>query len=448
MYIKMSKLGEILRLHIVLPLAEKAIGTYSIKWLKQIQTMQSWSKDQIVVWQNEHLQALVKHVYEHTKYYRRIFDERGLTPKDIQCIDDLKKLPIINKEIAIAHYDEIVPDNLSSFRYRKRKTGGTTGEPMHYLMDENNWGYTSAAKLYAWMTTSYTYGDKFVAMGSASLFAKKPSLPRRIYDKIRNEYPLNAVNLTDELCEKYVVFIKENKIRYIYGYAASIYIFTTYVAKHNIDLKQIEAVFTTSENLTDAYRELITNTYDCHVMDCYGANDAGMNAYEISRHSYHVGYNVMCEVINPIEENTGSLLTTNLLNYTFPLLRYQFGDEVELLPEVNENEYNGQVIRRILGRTSDVMRLENGHNMTATGFSMIMKEFDVVAFYFNKTGENNVTLTIQTIPDKYTTEQEQEIRKTIQRYIGEDAKLHIVYVEKFEPLWNGKRRYFMNDLSV
>ena len=116
MYIKMSKLGEILRLHIVLPLAEKAIGTCSIKWLKQIQTMQSWSKDQIVVWQNEHLQALVKHVYEHTKYYRRIFDERGLTPKDIQCIDDLKKLPIINKEIAIAHYDEIVPDNLSSFR--------------------------------------------------------------------------------------------------------------------------------------------------------------------------------------------------------------------------------------------------------------------------------------------------------------------------------------------
>ena len=115
---------------------------------------------------------------------------------------------------------------------------------------------------------------------------------------------------------------------------------------------------------------------------------------------------------------------------------------------MDESEYNGQVIRRVLGRTSDVMRLENGHNMTATGFSMIMKEFDVVAFYFNKTGVNDVTLTVQTIPDKYTIEQEQEIRKTIQRYIGDDATLHIVYVDKFEPLWNGKRRYFMNDLTV
>lgn len=443
----MSKLSESLRLNIILPLAEKIVGVCSYKWLKQINTMSLWTPAQVTEWQNQRLQALVKHVYEHTVYYRRVFDQLGLTPKDIQTIEDLKKLPIINKEIAIAHYDEIVPDNLSAFRYRVRRTGGTTGEPMQYLMDENNWGYTTAAKIYAWKTTSYQYGDKFVAMGSASLFAKKPSLVRRIYDKIRNEYPLNAVNLTDELCEQYVAFIRKNKIKYLYGYAASIYIFTCYVAKHHIDLTQIEAVFTTSENLTNAYRELMEKTYDCRVMDCYGANDAGVTAYEINPGYYHVGYNALCEIINPIEENTGSLLTTNLVNYTFPLLRYQFGDEVELLPKVDEKLYNGQVIRRILGRTSDVMRLENGHNMTATGFSIIMKEFDIVAFYFNKTGVNKVTLTVQPIKEKYTYEQENEIRRTIQRYIGDDATLDIVYVDHFEPLKNGKRRYFMNDLS-
>ena len=117
------------------------------------------------------------------------------------------------------------------------------------------------------------------------------------------------------------------------------------------------------------------------------------------------------------------------------------------MPTVEVNDYNGQVLRRILGRTSDVMRLENGHNMTATGFSMIMKEFDVVAFYFNKTGLNEVTLTVQIIQDKYTAEQETEIRRTIQRYIGTDATLIIEYVDQFEPLKNGKRRYFMNNVG-
>jgi phenylacetate-CoA ligase len=443
----MSNLGESIRLNIILPLAERIIGASSCKWLKQIEYMQSWSREEVIAWQNERLQALVKHAYEHTIYYKELFDKFGLKPSDIQCAEDLKKLPIITKEIAVANYDKIVPDNIQSFPHRKRKTGGTSGEPMHYLMDENNWGYTSAAKLHAWMTTSYQYGDKFVAMGSASLFAKKPSLPRRIYDKIRREYPLNTVNLTDELCEKYIDFLKKNHIKYIYGYAGSIYVFTSYVAKHNVDLTQIEAVYTTSENLTDDYRALIEKTYQCQVMDCYGANDAGMNAYEINRGHYHVGYNVVCEIINPIAENTGTVLTTNLLNYTFPLLRYQFGDEAELCPEGEYKGYNGQSLRRVLGRTSDIMRLENGHNMTATGFSMIMKEFDVVAFSFNKSGVNHVTLTVQPIREKYTEQQEQEIRKTIYRYIGTDAKLDIVYVDHFEPLKNGKRRYFMNDLS-
>ena len=268
---------------------------------------------------------------------------------------------------------------------------------------------------------------------------------RRIYDLIRNEYPMNAVNLTDELCESYVKEIKKRKIEYIYGYAAAIYTFTKYVKQNDIDLTQIKAVFTTSENLTDLYRNLIEETYQCKVMDCYGARDAGITAYENERGVYQVGYNVIAEIINEFEKNTGSLLSTNFLNYSFPMIRYQFGDEVELETDVDETLYNGQVIRRILGRTSDVMRLGNGHHLTATGFSMIMKEFDVVAFDFKKVGDCELVLRIQPVPQKYTKDQESLIRKTFMRYLGDDCLLNIEYVEKFEPLKNGKRRYFYNE---
>lgn len=439
----MSKLGEYIRLRIVLPLAERTKGTNSVKWLRQIEKMSAWTPEQVTAWQEERLHALMEHVYNHTVYYRRIFDELGLKPSDIKTAEDLKKLPIITKQIANEHFAEIVPDNLSSFRYREGKTGGTTGEPMFYYCDEDVWGYVTATKVYHWRKYGYQYGEPFAAMGSASLFAKKASLVRRIYDKIRNEIPMNTVNLTDELCEKYINIIREKHIRYIYGYAASIYVFTKYVAAHNIDLHQIKGVFTTSEALTDENRELIQKTYDCVVMDCYGARDAGMNAYERAYHEYEVGYNVLVETTNEFEPNTGTLLTTNLLNYTFPLIRYQFGDDGEIAPRNESNGYNGQLLNRVLGRTSDVMRLENGHNMTATGFSMIMKEFDVVAFSFNKTGFNEVTLTIEPVKGKYDEKQEAEIRRTIYMYIGEDANLVVKYVDKFEPLANGKRRYFM-----
>ena len=67
----MSNLGESIRLNIILPLAEKIIGACSCKWLKQIERMQSWSREDVIAWQNERLQALVKHAYEHTIYYTR-----------------------------------------------------------------------------------------------------------------------------------------------------------------------------------------------------------------------------------------------------------------------------------------------------------------------------------------------------------------------------------------
>lgn len=441
----MSDLGEKIRLNIVLPLSERLTGTCASYWYKQIEEMSRWSKEQIADWQNRKLTDFIHHAYTHTQYYRKQFDSFGIKPEDIKCATDLKKLQIVTKEIINKYHDDFVPDNIHNFKYRSGKTGGTTGEPMLYLCDENTWGYVTAAKIFHWKKTGYRYGDKFVAMGSASLFSQKPSFVRRVYDKIRNEYPMNAVNLTDELCEKYVGIIKKEKIRYLYGYAASLYIFTQYVKRHNENLNQVEAVFTTSENLTDHYRKLMEETYHCNVMDCYGARDAGITAYESGKGVYQVGYNVIAEVVDEFENNTGTLLSTNFLNYSFPLIRYQFGDLVELSSDVDEECYNGQVIKRVIGRTSDVMRLGNGHHLTSTGFSMIMKEFDVIAFDFRKIGDLELLLRIQPITEKYTKEQEDLIRKTFVKYIGEECKLNIVYVDKFEPLRNGKRRFFYNE---
>ncbi len=438
------RIKEFILLQIIFPVADFVMGTCATKWYRQIKLMNSWKKEEITDWQNKQLQKLMVHVYENTIYYKRVFDERGLKPEDIQCADDLKKLPVITKDIARKHFDEIVPKNISSIKHRKAKTGGTTGMPMHYYCDENIWGVVTALKIYSWKTLGYHYGERFVTLGSSSLFPfEKKSPILRIYNLMRSGIPLNGINLTDDICRQYVDIIKKKKICYIYGYAASIYILTKYVANNNIDLTQIKAVFSTSEMLTDNYRKLISETYRCPVMDCYGARDAGIAAYEIKPRQYHIGYNVIAEVINPFEENTGTLITTNLINYSFPLIRYQYGDEAQLVN--NSAHYNGQLITRIIGRTNDVMRLDNGHNLTATGFSMAMKAFDVIAFEINKTGGLEVELKIQPDRELYNQEQESKIRQTIHKYVGNDCKVNIVYVESFAPLQNGKRRYFMNN---
>ena len=437
----MSKLKEFFILNVAFPLADKLMGTCAMKWYRQICKMNTWSKDEIADWQNEQLQDFVKHAYNHTVYYKRVFDELGLRPENIRCAEDLKQLPLINKDVVREHFDEIVPDNLKQYRFRKSRTGGTTGEPMCYYCDENTWGYVTANKIFSWKTTGYHYGDAFVALGSASLFPEKRNKAREMYDKLRNEHGLNGMNLSDEVCKKYVSYICEKHIKYIYGYAASVYLLSKYVAENNIDMTFVEAVFTTSEKLTDEYRQLIEKTYKCRVMDCYGAKDAGITAFELERGTYNVGYNVIAETINDIDDNTGTLLTTNFLNYAFPLIRYEFGDEAGLS---KSDSFNGQIITDVVGRSSDVMRLENGRNVTGPGFTILMKPYDIVAYEIKKIGKLSVELRIQPDKGKYTKEQEQAIVSKIHQYIGEDCVLDIVYVDHFEPLKNGKRRYFMN----
>ena len=75
---------------------------------------------------------------------------------------------------------------------------------------------------------------------------------------------------------------------------------------------------------------------------------------------------------------------------------------------------------------------------------MIIKQFNVKAFEIVQLGDLDVKLSLQVDDNKFTKEQEDEIVKTILKYLGEDCNLLVEYVKEFAPLPNGKRRhYFM-----
>ncbi|MBQ7210885.1 MAG: phenylacetate--CoA ligase family protein [Paludibacteraceae bacterium] len=437
----MSKVKEKILLNIVLPMAEAVKCTNASYWYRQITEMNTWSREQITAWQNSRLQKLVRHAYDHTIYYRNLFDSLALKPEDIQTADDLQKLPILTKDIIHVHFDELKADNLSLLKYRKGRTGGTTGEPMNYLCDEDVWGYVTANKIYSWRKLGYRFGDKFVALGSASILAKKPSFSRRVLDIIRNEVALNSMNMDEQLCLSYIQKIKDENIRFVYGYASSVYLLAATARRHNIDMTHIEGAYTTSENLTDTYRKVIEETFGCRVMDCYGARDAGVTAYEIHRGYFDLGYMAIAEVVDEFEPNKGIFLSTNLLNLSMPLLRYQFGDVVELS---SNNQYNGQILTQVLGRCSDVLRLDNGHVLTSPGFTILMNNFDVVAYEIHKIDGAHIKMQIQPA-DKFNKQAEERLIAEMKRFVGEGCDFQLEYVSHFEPLPNGKRRYFMVD---
>lgn len=442
----MSKLGEKIRLGIILPLAEKIKGTNATYWYKKIQIMKSWSKEEVRDWQETKLRDFIRHAYEHTVYYRNLFDSLGLKPEDIQHAEDLKKLPIITKDIIRTHYDELVADDIATMKYRENKTGGTTGNPMRFLCNEDVWGYVTAAKIDGWKQIGYRYGDKFAALGSSSILNLKPSLARRIYDNIRCEYGYNSLSLSDEKCAVYLEDMRKKGIYYVYGYASAVYILAKYAKDHNVDVSFVRGAYTTSENLTDVYRKTIEETFHCRVMDTYGARDAGVTAYEVVPRKYPLCYCVIPEIVDEISPDTGTFLSTCFLNNAFPLIRYDFGDVVTMIKD--DPEFNTPVLTKIIGRKSDVLRLDNGNVLTSPGFTILMNKFDVVAYDIQKISGTEVKMKVHPVKNKWNKQQEERLTNEMQKLVGDGCYFSIEYVDHFEEGKNGKRRYFMNDCSV
>ena len=427
--------------NIVLPIADRVMHTNVSSFYHEIKKMQSYSNDEIAEWQFVNLKKLLNHAYNNTNYYRKIFNQANLLPRDITGIQDLNKLPILTKDDIKKNFNDIVPGNISSIIHKKSFTGGSSGVPLTLLLDNKSWSYAVANKIFNWEKIGYKYGEKHIALGSTSLLVNKnKSFKHLFYYILKRKIGLNGINMSNDVCFEYINFIKKRKIRYIYGYASSIFLLAKYLLNTGCRI-DIKACFSTSEILTNEYRNTIYDAFKCKIMDCYGAHDGGITAFEYKNDFFEVGYNSVLLLENNFKKSSPVLLT-DLFNYAMPLINYKLGDEVEM--DYNKNlkyDYNGQIIDKILGRTSDVIYLENGRNLTGPGFTVLFKNLPVEYYYIKKNGINSVECSIVKAID-YNEKYETLIIDTFKKQIGSDATISINYINEPVLADSGKRKYF------
>lgn len=113
-----------------------------------LQQSQWWSREQLEEYQLEQLSKLLLHAYENVSYYRRVFDERGLKPKDIQDFKDLQQLPYLTKEIIQNNLPDLVARKYPTSKLQYVIIGGSTGIPLGFYHENG----VSGAKEWAFVT--------------------------------------------------------------------------------------------------------------------------------------------------------------------------------------------------------------------------------------------------------------------------------------------------------
>jgi phenylacetate-CoA ligase len=424
----------------VIPIGDLVKGTHLSKAYKMIKGMKTYSREEIAEWQDLKLRNLVAHAYNHTSYYKDLFNSNGITPGDIKTISDLVYLPVLDKIVIRENFNRLIPDNISKYPFKISSTGGSTGNPLKYYLDLSSWSMSRANSIINWEKAGYDYGEKYVALGSTSLFnSKKQSISHMIYYRLKNKIGLNGVNMSDEKCSNFVSIIKKQRIKYIYGYASSIYLLADFVLRKKIEIN-IDICFSTSEMLTERFRDIINSAFRCRILDCYGASDSGISAYEHIRGIYEVGYNSILRV----EENgagEGTAIVTDLFNYSMPFINYRIGDDVQISSEARSDEYNGQIIRKIIGRSSDIIYLENGSVLTGPGFTILFKDLPVENYAIRKTGRNSIECNIVKLPG-FDVIHEEIVKSTLRKNIGNEGLFTINFLNEIPLSKSGKRKYF------
>lgn len=408
--------------------------------------MRKYSSYQIDSWQNERLKELINHAYQNTIYYRNVFNGLGMQPDDISTIEDLSALPILTKNDIISNYNDIIPKNIYKISYKHSSTGGSSGDPLKYLLDLRSWSYSNANTIQNWERTDYNYGDRYVALGSTSLFVdKNPSIKHRLYYGLKNKIGLNGINMSRDVCERYIKLIKKQNIKYIYGYASAIYMLAQWVID-NGEYISIKACFTTSEVLSNRYRNTIAAAFQCKIVDCYGAHDGGITAYAHDEGNFEVGYNCLVRVENMNNQLSGSALLTDLLNYAMPLINYKLGDEITIGDTLRKT-YNGTIIKQVLGRSTDIIQFRNGNALTAPGFSILFKDLPVDYYCIEKACNQMIICHIIKQPG-YNSNHEYIIISSISKQAGDDIKVTLNYTDEVRYTKSGKRQYFVDNTLV
>jgi phenylacetate-CoA ligase len=111
--------------------------------------------------QNAKLAALVPFLYENSPFYRRRFDRLGMTPDDLETVEDLPKWPVVDKremvEDALQHppYGTYTAHDDALWRERGWMifgTSGTTGAPRVFRysqIDRTQWEWANARALHS-----------------------------------------------------------------------------------------------------------------------------------------------------------------------------------------------------------------------------------------------------------------------------------------------------------
>jgi phenylacetate-CoA ligase len=340
------------------------------------------------------LATLLEGLFEHNRFYTDKMRDAGVTPKDIQSLEDLSRLPLTTKGELVVAADAHQPfgSNVTfpeASYTRIHQTSGTTGRPLKVFDTEESWDWWGRCWGYVLAGAGVTAEDRlfvpfsfgpFIGFWAAVEGAKQVGalmIPGGGANSVQRLHLIDELGATAMCCTpSYALRLAE-------------------VARtEGVDTSRlsVESIILAGEAgaLIPAIKQRIEAEWEAKCFDHAGASEVGAHSFECEAQpgaTHAIETEFIVEVLDvathqplPLGEE-GELVITNLGRLGFPAIRYCTGDLVRLNTEPC---VCGRTFARfeggVLGRADDMV-IVRGVNLFPRAIENLVLQVDTVEEY-------------------------------------------------------------------
>jgi phenylacetate-CoA ligase len=445
-------MNSVLIKNVFYPLHEYAKSKPTFEWLPILEHSQWSGRAKILSDQNEALLRFVHYAYNHVPYYRRIMDERGVKPQDVQSVADLSRLPYLTKADLRTHANELLATPKPAHTVAMT-TGGSTGAPVSVLTTMAYHGFADAARLRAHSWFGLDPGARELVLWGSPIELGRQSHWREVRDRFLNSRLISAFDLSDGALAGYAKLIHRYRPKKLYGYASALAYLGAYLTKtgHAIDSDWPTAVFTTAEPLLPHQRKAIQAGFHCDVAVEYGSRDAGLIAHECPAGRLHMNAErIIVEIAEDAQFGTpgkGEIVVTNLLSTAMPLIRYRTGDIGQLETSECICGRGLPLLSYVEGRRTDFLVTPSGRVLHALAIIYPIRETPgIVEFQVFQATLRQIVIRVVT-DSAFSDVACKSLAKKASLALGGEVSVEIDQVTTIPRLPSGKFRYVISAVA-
>jgi phenylacetate-CoA ligase len=408
------------------------------------------SREQLLAIQNKRLRKQILHAYHTVPHYREVMDRIGLSPRDVRSIADLSALPLIDsKQLARD------PARFFSSRYTQPDlilhTSGSTGyrKTVHYdnhaLMHALLSGHRQRRVLATLVGTTFGYKELIIEPPGLTgtrlrhYFEQHSLIPKKL-DFQRHYLTPSCTTF------EFVDVLRSFEPHVVRGYGAHLGALFRELAIQNIPFPHPLLIIYGADSMSKADRWSIENRLDIPVWSSYQAVEALRIGFQCERRDgFHVnidqiGLSIVDENGNAVPPGQpGRVIVSNLINRATVLLNYDIGDLACQHPDPCPCGRTLPLLSDIRGRTSDIISLPDGRRIHPfVLIDVIDSVSGVLQRQIHLDGTHHMTVHIVCHPGENNHTIEQQVRKTVQSFLGPAIGVDIKTIESIIPDASGK----------